>query len=322
MRGRAVACHFVDDLWTSKGAHPYEDGAFNPVTGTSFGASPEIGFAGKFQRLESCTTSARGVAIRHHVNRDVGLLFSLNPHSDANLIHEPALKFRARFYHAAAHDQGVRVEGVDHLIEKQSKRPRLDPENLLAHRIALLRHSAYAIGSLVRIFDFAQFVTGIFLQEMRQQMSPNRSERTQRFQVSQATAIALWDQSFGAGNHLIRNEDVAELSAEPLPALDHRAIHDDSASMTGTNNARNRGGSTAHTEESKMSPDGRGVRVVQVHHGFIQNLGEIAAHIETRPIGMNKIRRALCAEHPRRARRARCVEAYNCHIRKGIDRKS
>ena len=63
-----------------------------------------------------------------------------------------------------------------------------------------------------------------------------------------------------------------------------------------------------------MSPDGRGIRVVQVHHRFTQNLGEIAAHIETRPIAMNKIRRAFCAEHPGCALGAGSVEADGDHV--------
>src|ERR1035441_438218 len=196
-------------LWASNSTRPSEGGVLHPVTETSLGTRQEIGFAGKSQCFESCATSTRGVAIWHHVNRDVGLLFSLGSHSDANLIHEPALKFRARLYHAAAHDKGVGIEGVDHQVKEQSKRPRLDPEDLLAHRITLLCHSTHAKCSLVGVFDLGQFVIGIFLQEMRQQMSPNRSERTQRFQVSNTAAIALRLQSFYAGNHMKRNEDVA-----------------------------------------------------------------------------------------------------------------
>src|ERR1039457_5978674 len=258
-----VAFRLAVHLWTSNDAHPSEGGVLHPVTETSFGTRQEIGFAGKSQCFESCATSARGVAIWHHVNRDVGLLFSLGSHSDANLIHEPALKFWARLYYTAANDQGVRVEGVDHLIKKQSQRPRLDPEDLPAHRIALLRQSAYAIGGLVGVFDFGQFVIGIFFQEMRQQMSPNRRERTQRFQVSPAATLALWLPSFSAGSHLIRNEDVPQLSADPLPALDHRARQDDSAAMPRADDTRNRSGPFARPEDRKMAPDGSGVPAVQ-----------------------------------------------------------
>jgi hypothetical protein len=35
------------------------------------------------------------------------------------------LEFRARLYHAAAHDKGVGIEGVDHQVKEQSQRPRL-----------------------------------------------------------------------------------------------------------------------------------------------------------------------------------------------------
>ena len=48
------------------------------------GATHESGFAGKSQRFESCTTSTGSVSVRHHMNRDVSLLFPLNPHTDAN----------------------------------------------------------------------------------------------------------------------------------------------------------------------------------------------------------------------------------------------
>src|SRR5579862_8881001 len=207
------------------------------------------------------------------MDRDVGLLFALNPHSDSDLFHEPALEFRARLYHAAPNDQGVGIEGVDHLVKEQPKRPRLDPEDVPAHRVAVFRHSAYPVGSLVRVADFAQFVIRILLQEMRQQISPNRSERTQGFQVSRTAAIALRLQSFDAGNRLIGNEDVAKLPPEPFPALDYRAIQDDSSAKTSANDAGNRGVSAAGAEKSKMAPDGRGVGVVEVHHGFTQNLG-------------------------------------------------
>jgi hypothetical protein len=77
----------------------------------------QIRFAGEFQCFQSRAASACCIAVRHDVNWDIGLLFALNAHSDANLVDEPLLEFRARLDHTAAHDQSIRVEGVDHLIK-------------------------------------------------------------------------------------------------------------------------------------------------------------------------------------------------------------
>jgi hypothetical protein len=85
----------------------------------------------------------------------------------------------------------------------------------------------------VDVFDLAKLVIGILQQEMGEQMSPNRSERTKRFQVPHPPAIAFRLQPFDAGNQRIRNENMAQLSAKALSALDHFATHDDSAAMTG-----------------------------------------------------------------------------------------
>src|SRR5579871_1341392 len=103
---------------------------------------------------------------------------------------------------------------------------------------------------------------------MRQQIPANRSERTERFQISRAAAVALGLQSFDARDHVKRNEDVAEFSAEPFPALDNRTIHDDSSAKTGADDERNRSRPLAGAEEGKMAPDRRGVGVVEIHHRF------------------------------------------------------
>ena len=52
---------------------------------------------------------------------------------------------------AAADDQGVGVEGVDHFVEEEAERVRLDAEDLAAHRVAALGHAAHQFGGLVQI---------------------------------------------------------------------------------------------------------------------------------------------------------------------------
>ena len=61
----------------------------------------------------------------------------------------------------------------------------------------------------------------------------DRGEGTERFEVAQAAATSQRLQPFNAGDHLVGNQNVAQFPAEALAALDHYAVHDDAAAVTG-----------------------------------------------------------------------------------------
>ena len=90
------------------------------------------GFDGRSARSSS-------VAIRHDVNGDGGLLFTLIRHGGTNLVDESLLKFRCGFQRTATDNQLVRIERVDRQVKKQAKRLRVDTEDFFAHGVAILR---------------------------------------------------------------------------------------------------------------------------------------------------------------------------------------
>src|SRR5579884_3553767 len=185
--------------------------------------------AGVFQRLDSRAARAGGVAVGHDLNRYIGLLLALLRHAIANLIDKPALEFFTGFDGAAADDQRVGIEGIDHFIEQQSGRVRLHAKDLARHGIALLREAAYQFGGLMQVAELAEFVSRILRQEIRQERLFDGSERTDRFQIADASAVALRDHALDAANALVGNQDVAQFAPESLAALHDIAIDDDAA---------------------------------------------------------------------------------------------
>ena len=99
---------------------------------------------------------------------DVGLLGPLGRHPDADFCQEPSLEFKTGFQDTATDDQGIRVEGIHHFVEKESQGMGLDPENLFAHGIALIREAANEFGRLMR-FLLGQLMARILLQIIRQE---------------------------------------------------------------------------------------------------------------------------------------------------------
>src|SRR4029077_1907243 len=65
----------------------------------------QAAFSGKFQRFDSGTPCSGGVAIRHHVDGDAGLLLALRGHGYANLFDKPILELLARLQGASADDE-------------------------------------------------------------------------------------------------------------------------------------------------------------------------------------------------------------------------
>ena len=76
---------------------------------------------GQAQRFDRCSPGAGGIAVRHHVNRNAGLLFALVRHRRANFADEPPLELWARLQRSSADDKSVRIESIHHFIEEQAK---------------------------------------------------------------------------------------------------------------------------------------------------------------------------------------------------------
>ena len=75
----------------------------------------------RMKRLQRGTASASGIAVWHDVDRDRAGLIPAWIQGRADLRQEPLLEFRCGLNRATADDEGVGVEGGDHLIEEQSE---------------------------------------------------------------------------------------------------------------------------------------------------------------------------------------------------------
>src|ERR1700746_907444 len=101
--------------------------------------SRQPSFSRKLKCLERCPPRPCRISVRHDMNGNSRLFFALIGHAFANFLQEPRLELFARLKYSTANDQRIRIEGVDHLVEKQTQRMCLHAENLLAHRVALAR---------------------------------------------------------------------------------------------------------------------------------------------------------------------------------------
>src|SRR5438105_8778295 len=124
------------------------------------------------------------------MNRDIRLLFALVGHACANLVDKPALELFCRLQRSSADNQSIRIESVDHDIEKNAERMRLNAEDFLAHRIAALCQTTYEFCAPSKIPDLRELVAWISSEEKWKQASLNRRERAQRFKVSTAPTVA------------------------------------------------------------------------------------------------------------------------------------
>ena len=136
----------------------------------------EAAVAGELQGFDGGASGAGGVAVRHHVDGNAGLLLALGGHGGADLCDKPILELLAGFEGASADDEGVGVEGVHHLVEEETQGVGLHAENFPAERVALLRHAAHQLGGLVQV-DFGQLVAGIAWQKIRQDIFFDGGER-------------------------------------------------------------------------------------------------------------------------------------------------
>src|SRR2546427_3957744 len=103
-----------------------------------------------------------------HWNLYISLLFPLGRHALANLFDKPALEVLTGFDGTSSYDQGVRIESIDHFVEKKPQPVRLDAENIARERIALVRHTSHQLGGFVKVTQFCQLVAGIARKKERQ----------------------------------------------------------------------------------------------------------------------------------------------------------
>ena len=109
----------------------------------------EAALPGKSQCFQRSAARAGGISIRHDVDGNVCLLHALGRHAHADLCQKPLLKFLTGFENATTYDQGIGVKGIHHLIEEKSKGVGLNPENLFAHGIPLIREAAHVFSRLM-----------------------------------------------------------------------------------------------------------------------------------------------------------------------------
>src|SRR4029077_19305734 len=109
-------------------------------------------------------------------------------------------------------------------------------------------------------------------------------------------AIAFRFDSAGAGDALVRNQNVTQFSAEPVLALHDVALEDDAASVARTDDARNRRLATVRAEDGVVAPERGRVGIVQIGHRFAQLACQALADVVSGPLGMNKVCGASGAE--------------------------
>ena len=105
----------------------------------------------------------------------------------------------------------------------------------------------------------------------------------------------------GSGDALIRNQHVAQFSAESIFALHHVAFEDDAAAVAGADDAGDRSLAAVGAEDGVVSPERRRVGVIQIGDGFAELAGQALADIESGPVGMDKVGGASRAELARGA---------------------
>ena len=174
---------------------------------------------------------------------------------------KPILKMLSGFEGASADDEGVGVEGVYHLVEEETQGVGLYPENFFAQRVALFCQATDQFGCLVDIY-FRQFVAGISWQKIRQDIFFDGGERAEGLEVAGASAIALRIDAVGSRDALIRNQHVAEFSAESVFALHYIAFEDDAAAVAGADHAGDRSLAAVGAEDGVVSPEGSRVGIV------------------------------------------------------------
>ena len=150
---------------------------------------------------------------------------------------------------------------------------------LAAERVALLGQTAHQFGGLVEIADRVQLVSRLAREQDRQNRLLDRGERTERLEIADAAAVAERHHPFDAANGLVRNQDMAELAAESLAALDDLAGGDDAAAESGADDDRHgrQRRRRAGPEERHVAPERRGVAIVQIRHRLAQQSGDGAA---------------------------------------------
>jgi hypothetical protein len=170
-----------------------DDNDRNPRHGFSISTLNQAALPSESERLNRSTASPGGVAIRHDMNRNIGLLDALNRHSRPNLAQEPLLKFCFRFQGAPADDQRVRVKRIDHLVEEQSEGMRLHSKYLSTHWVSAFGMSSNLLGRASELTGITQFVTGIPAEKEWQESPLDCRQGAQRFQIADAATIAIRD---------------------------------------------------------------------------------------------------------------------------------
>src|SRR5215467_2163882 len=111
--------------------------------------------------FERSATGARRPSVRHYTNWNIHLFLALNRHHGAHFVDKPALELLLGLKGAAADNQNVRIERVNHLVEEQSERLGLHAKDIPAHAVAVFGEATYPERCLTRIWHTSQFMSRI-----------------------------------------------------------------------------------------------------------------------------------------------------------------
>ena len=118
----------------------------------------------------------------------------------------------------------------------------------------------------------------------------------------------------GSGDALVRNQHVAQFSAESIFALHDVAVEDDAAAIARTDHAGNRGLAAVGAEDGVVAPESRCVGIVQIGDRFAELARQAFTDVVSGPVGMNKVGGAASAEQARGTGGSGSVEADGDHV--------
>lgn len=201
------------------------------------------------------------------MDRNAAGFFPVTGHGCADLGNEPLLEFGAGFDGSSADDEGIGIEGGDHLVKEEREGVRLCSEDLAGEGIAFFGKTAHEAGGFAEIAEFGEVVIGIVGQVGRQQGFFDGGERADGFEIAGAAAVAGRAGFFETGNVLIGEQYVAEFAAEAVTAFEDLVVYDDAAAEAGADDGGDRGCLILCTEKNVMAPESAGVAIVNIDNG-------------------------------------------------------
>jgi len=122
------------------------------------------------ESLEGSAAGTGSVAVGHDVDGDGSGFLPIGGKGAANLGEEPLLEVGSGFDGATADDEGVGVEGGDHLIEEERQSMCLRGKELAGEGIAFFGEATDEAGGFAEVAKFGKVVVGVMRQESREEI--------------------------------------------------------------------------------------------------------------------------------------------------------